>query len=42
MKNFLRMKKELLELVKNKSAELAESAISNIFKDDQLAFEDYF
>jgi len=41
MKNFIRMKKELLKLVKNESAELAEPAISNIFKDDQLAFKDH-
>ena len=42
MKNFLRMKKELLKLVKNESAELTESAIFNTFKNDQLAFEDHF
>ena len=35
------MKKELLKLIKNKSAELMMSIISNMFKDDQLAFEDH-
>jgi len=35
------MKKELLKLVKSKSAELTEPAIPNTFKDNQLAFEDH-
>ena len=41
MKNFLRMKEELLKLVKNKFEESTMSMISNKFKDDQLAFEDH-
>ena len=42
MKNFLRTKKKLLKLMKNESAESTTLIISNTFKDDQLAFEDYF
>jgi len=41
MENFLRMKEGLLKLIKDESAELVEPAIPNIFKDDQLAFENH-
>jgi hypothetical protein len=41
MKNFLRTKKELLKLIKNKSAELTVLIISNMFKNDQLVFENH-
>ena len=41
MENFLRIKKELLKLVKSKSEELMMPTIPNTFKDDQLAFKDH-
>ena len=41
MKNFLRIKKGLLKLIKSKSIELIEPTILNIFVDDQLAFKNH-
>ena len=41
MENFLRTKEGLLKLVRGESEEPEAPAIPNIFKDDQLAFEDH-
>ena len=42
MENFLTTHEGLLELVKGEAAEPTVPTISNIFKEDQLAFEDHF
>jgi len=41
MKNFLAMHENLLKLVKNEAAESTMLIISNIFKENQLAFENH-